>query len=159
MLKAMVQTRGIFSKGGKWIDMDWNDFLLAPSWIFTQAKGYSMAWLNNFKDVARSLEWRENTRYFKDSAIQWSPWMSPLRIIIASEDDIKRARLLHNVGIHKMLNCWDSKELSWKESSRSIIEIGINKPNLKELINDLQSLVLHWFPPLYILDKDLASWH
>ena len=43
MLKAMVQDKGIFSKGGKWIDMDWSDFLLAPSWLFTQAKGYSMA--------------------------------------------------------------------------------------------------------------------
>ena len=68
MLRAMVQSRGMFSKEGKWINLDWNDFLLAPSWIFTQAKGYSMAWLKNCKDATCSLEWRENIRYFKDSA-------------------------------------------------------------------------------------------
>ena len=105
MLKAMVLSKDIFSNGGKWIDLDWNDFLLAPSWIFTQVKGYSMACLKNSKEATCSLEWRESTRYFKDSAIQWSPWVSPLGFMITLEDDIKRARLLHNVGIQKMLNC------------------------------------------------------
>ena len=63
--------------------------------------------------VAKSLRWREEKRYYKNSSLDWSPW-GPIFQDQLDPYWLEVARRLHNKGVKELLFFWDEKSKDWK---------------------------------------------
>ena len=63
--------------------------------------------------MAISLEWGENVRYFGDSPLHWSPWLSKLGFMLESLEWIEVAKKLKNKGMVHLKDLWDDFGRQW----------------------------------------------
>ena len=86
--------------------------------------------------IACTLEWRGSKRYFENSSIHWSPWLSNFGIKLDTLCLIEVARKLNNKGLHHLKDLWD-EERQWWTSIEALSHRGFRSLNERVLLNQL----------------------
>ncbi|RYA54880.1 hypothetical protein, partial [Enterobacter cloacae complex sp. CH23B] len=144
-IKDMIDAAKLGTKGGKWRGVEVHDKLLAPAWSSLRLGGSSGELVRKCNRVAGVLKWGEEVRYFKNSILHWSPWLSKVVDLPQTPYWIETARKLNNKGLKPHGHFWDSGKKSWKSIDLLLTQYQLNSLHVllvHKVMEELNNLVM-----------------
>ena len=113
MARSMIEEAKSSSKGGNWKNLSLENKLLAPKGVKLKLGGFTAKIVSKCSKAITTLKWKEEIRYWKNSALHWSPWGPWTGNLELSGHWLEIARNLNNKGIATMHDLWNQHSGDW----------------------------------------------